>query len=183
SGTNAHLIVEEAPPEEPLSVPSGPEPSIVPWVVSARGTALRAQARRLMEYVSARPDVTAAEGGWSLAKTRSAFEPRAVIVGPDLTAGLAALATGEAHPAVVTGRAVGSDTVLVFPGHGSQWPGMGAELLDASPVFAARIAECERALARHVDWSLTEVLRHDTAALSRVDVVQPVLWAVTVGLA
>jgi polyketide synthase 12 len=183
SGMNAHLIVEEAPPEEPLPVASGPEPSTVPWVVSARGTALRAQARRLMEYVSARPDVTAAEVGWSLAKTRSAFEHRAVIAGPDLTGGLAALAAGEAHPAVVTGRAVGSDAVLVFPGHGSQWPGMGAELLDASPVFAARIAECERALARHVDWSLTEVLRHDTAALSRVDVVQPALWAVTVGLA
>ncbi|MYU19720.1 acyltransferase domain-containing protein, partial [Streptomyces sp. SID8361] len=55
----------------------------------------------------------------------------------------------------------------------------------ASPVFAARVAECERALAPYVDWSLTEVLRGVAGAgdLSRADVVQPVLWAVMVSLA
>ncbi|KJS51018.1 hypothetical protein VM98_39460, partial [Streptomyces rubellomurinus subsp. indigoferus] len=72
--------------------------------------------------------------------------------------------------------------VFVFPGQGSQWVGMGAELLDSSPVFAARIGECERALVPFVDWSLTEVLRGG-AGLERVDVVQPVLWAVMVALA
>ncbi|MYU19547.1 acyltransferase domain-containing protein, partial [Streptomyces sp. SID8361] len=55
----------------------------------------------------------------------------------------------------------------------------------ASPVFAARVAECEQALAPHVDWSLTDVLRgaEGAAELSRVDVVQPVLWAAMVSLA
>ncbi|MFB9511630.1 acyltransferase domain-containing protein, partial [Streptomyces aurantiacus] len=60
---------------------------------------------------------------------------------------------------------------------------MGTQLLDESPVFAARIAECEQALAPYVDWSLTEVLRGGGAELSRVEVVQPVLWAVMVSLA
>ncbi|WP_207401249.1 acyltransferase domain-containing protein, partial [Actinomadura roseirufa] len=73
--------------------------------------------------------------------------------------------------------------VLVFPGQGSQWAGMGAELLESSPVFAARIAECEQALAPYVDWSLTGVLRGDGSELARVDVVQPVLWATMVSLA
>ncbi len=102
----------------------------------------------------------------------------------ELLAGTRALASGEEHPALVhpgTPVAGGFGPVLVFPGQGSQWAGMGAELLDSSPVFAARIGECERALSAHVDWSLTEVLRGGD--MSRVDVVQPVLWAVMVSLA
>ncbi|MBV9451618.1 MAG: SDR family NAD(P)-dependent oxidoreductase [Streptosporangiaceae bacterium] len=195
SGTNAHLIVEEAP-DEPAAVRPGPEPSVVPWVVSARGpAALRTQARRLAEFLTAggdgtvpevtAPEVTATETGWSLVTTRSAFEHRAVIMANDRSAGLAglaALAAGNPHPALVSGRVAGADAVLVFPGQGSQWAGMGAQLLESSTVFAARIAECERALARQVDWSLTDVLRAGRE-LTRVDVVQPALWAMMVGLA
>ncbi|MFD4628488.1 type I polyketide synthase [Streptomyces sp. NPDC058284] len=203
SGTNAHLILEEAPEEAPEKVPqmapedASPDVSqdvpgaVVPWVVSGRGgAALRGQARRLGEFLgaSAEADSSAAEVGWSLATTRSVFEHRAVVVGRDreaLTAGLGALAAGEASQDVVSGvaRDVGPGPVLVFPGQGSQWVGMGARLLDESPVFAARIAECERALSAYVHWSLTEVLRGDGSELSRVEVVQPVLWAVMVSLA
>jgi acyl transferase domain-containing protein len=77
----------------------------------------------------------------------------------------------------------GVGPVLVFPGQGSQWVGMGAGLLDVSPVFAGRVAECERVLSPYVDWSLTGVLRGTAGDLGRVDVVQPVLWAVMVSLA
>ncbi|MBW1600500.1 acyltransferase domain-containing protein, partial [Streptomyces sp. JJ38] len=75
--------------------------------------------------------------------------------------------------------------VFVFPGQGAQWAGMAVELLDASPVFAERLAECGRALSLCVDWSLDEVLRGVPGApsLERVDVVQPALWAVMVSLA
>ncbi|MFE0901580.1 type I polyketide synthase, partial [Streptomyces smyrnaeus] len=189
SGTNAHLIVEEAPAPEPTAAP-GPvtdaDQGIVPWVLSARNEGALREAAGRLSGVSGSP----AEVGWSLLRTRSVFEQRAVVLGEEreeLTAGLAALASGEPHPGLVCGeRAVpGADAgpVLVFPGQGSQWVGMGVELLDSSPAFAARIAECERALKPHVDWSLTQVLRGDGVELARVDVVQPVLWAVMVSLA
>ncbi|MFA1538223.1 type I polyketide synthase [Actinomadura monticuli] len=182
SGTNAHMIVEQAP-EEPEPVEDAPRvPGAVPWVLSARShAALRDQARRLRERVTADP----VEVGWSLLKTRPLFEHRAVILGEDPAAGLDALAEDVPHPDVVVGeaRTASVGPVLVFPGQGSQWAGMGARLLDESPVFASRIAECEQALNPHVDWSLTEVLRGDGSELSRVDVVQPVLWAVMVSLA
>ncbi|MBD3007079.1 acyltransferase domain-containing protein [Streptomyces sp. 5-10] len=209
SGTNAHLIVEQAPEPEPVPepelapepepIPSGARPDEddrpVPWVLSARSAeALRGQARELAAHTAADTTPSPRDVGWSLITTRTAFEHRAVVVGgnrDELTPALAALAADETHPDVMgpgvtrSGAAVDAGPVLVFPGQGSQWVGMGAGLLDASPVFAARVAECERALAPHVDWSLTDVLRgaEGAADLSRVDVVQPVLWAAMVSLA
>ncbi|MFE1755941.1 acyltransferase domain-containing protein, partial [Streptomyces anandii] len=101
--------------------------------------------------------------------------------------GLGALAEGRESAGVVRGSAAGVDgrAVFVFPGQGSQWAGMAAELLESSPVFAERMAECAMALDAFVDWSLTDVLREADAEawLGQVDVVQPVLWAVMVSLA
>ncbi|MWK40689.1 acyltransferase domain-containing protein [Actinomadura sp. J1-007] len=185
SGTNAHLILE-APPE-PDSEPERPAPMDVgplPWVLSARSEeALRGQAAALASQVRVSDDAPL-DVGWSLAASRSNFERRAVVVGTgrdELLAGLEAVASGEVRS--VAPSRVGAGPVLVFPGQGSQWAGMGAGLLDSSPVFAERVAECERALAPFVDWSLSDVLRGDGAELARVDVVQPVLWATMVSLA
>ncbi|MFD4628499.1 beta-ketoacyl synthase N-terminal-like domain-containing protein [Streptomyces sp. NPDC058284] len=198
SGTNAHLVLEEArtgkgaEAERASQEPGGETvdgDTVLPWVVSGRTeAALREQALTLAEFVSGLEGVGAAEVGRSLITTRAVFEHRAVVVGRDreaLTAGLGALAAGETPGSVVTGlaRDVGPGPVLVFPGQGSQWAGMGAQLLNESPVFAERIAECEQALSAYVDWSLTGVLRGDGSELSRVEVVQPVLWAVMVSLA
>jgi polyketide synthase 12 len=201
SGTNAHIILEEAPPVgqdesaaagEPAA--SGPGthtcPPAVAWPVSARGAgALRGQAARLADWVDSRPGLSLTDTGWSLATSRSVFDHRAVVVGADraaLVGGLRALAEEGDGPAVVRGLArPAGKVVFVFPGQGSQWPGMGVRLLDASPVFAGWIAACEKALDPLVDWSLTGVLRGDDGqpGLDRVDVVQPVLWAVMVSLA
>ncbi|MGW0912844.1 SDR family NAD(P)-dependent oxidoreductase [Streptomyces sp. NPDC002784] len=190
SGTNAHVILEEAPAEsEPRPVVvSGPEglsgSPVVPWLLSGRSAgALAVQAGRLAGVTGEPVDV-----GWQLVSGRTAMEHRAVVWGretAELTAGLEALASGAAAPHAVTGTAVASGApVFVFPGQGSQWLGMGRGLLDSSPVFAARIGECEAALGPFVDWSLTEVLTSDDDAwMQRVDMVQPVLWAVMVSLA
>ncbi|WP_306308395.1 acyltransferase domain-containing protein, partial [Streptomyces sp. NL15-2K] len=126
--------------------------------------------------------------GFSSAVTRGHLEDRAAVVAADrggLLAGLEALAAGEPAGNVVLGRAGGGRTVFVFPGQGSQWEGMAADLLDSSPVFAAELAACGDALAEFVDWRVEDVVRGVSGApgLERVDVVQPVLFSVMVSLA
>ncbi|WP_031080598.1 acyltransferase domain-containing protein, partial [Streptomyces sp. NRRL S-118] len=192
SGTNAHIILEEAPAEEPSDDgAAAPRPMpAVPVTVSGRSAAaMRAQADRLRAHALARPDLSLADLGFSAATTRAHLEHRGVVAAADreqLLAGLAALSVGEPSPVVVEGRAApGAKPVFVFPGQGAQWVGMAVELLDSSPVFAAEIAACGEALAEFVDWSLEDVLRDVAGApsLERVDVVQPALFAVMVGLA
>ena len=187
SGTNAHVIIEECPPAEPAE--SAPQPPVVPWVVSAKSAAaLAAQASRLAESIGAREQLGIADVGWSLAG-RSTFEHRAVVLGHDrsqLLAGLGELADGMPGGSVITGHAApAGKTAFVFPGQGSQWIGMGVELLDTAPVFAAQMNACAEAFAEFVDWSLIDVLRGVPGApsLDRVDVVQPALFAVMVSLA
>ncbi|MFJ8165200.1 type I polyketide synthase [Streptomyces sp. NPDC096136] len=195
SGTNAHLVLEEAPEEEAAATARAPmSGGAVPLVVSARGAAsLAGQAGRLAAYVEEADGVSPAEVAAALVSSRALLGERAVVVAgsaDEALAGLRALARRESAPNLVTGSAApGADgpgkVVWVFPGQGSQWAGMGRELLDSSPVFADRIAECAAALEPWVDWSLTEVLRGEVAAelLDRVDVLQPASFAVMVGLA
>jgi acyl transferase domain-containing protein/NADPH:quinone reductase-like Zn-dependent oxidoreductase/acyl carrier protein len=190
SGTNAHLIVEQAPPEVPPVGDTQPRPlPVVPVLVSGRGeAALRAQADRLRGYLIARPEVTLLDAGLSLATSRAQLEHRAVVVAADrgaLLTGLGALAAGDPAAGVVQGRVAGGKAVFVFPGQGSQWERMAVGLLESSPVFAGEIEACGVALSRYVDWRLEDVLRGAAGApsLERVDVVQPALFAVMVALA
>ncbi|MEU3262040.1 SDR family NAD(P)-dependent oxidoreductase, partial [Streptomyces albidoflavus] len=185
SGTNAHLILEQAPAEaEPAS--GRDVPSVVPWVLSARGAdALRGQAERLAAFVDARPSASAADVGLSLAAGRAVHGHRAVVAGAsreELLDGVRAVARGEGDSGVTQVDADVARTVFVFPGQGSQWVGMALELLGDVPVFAARLEECAAALEPFMDVPLVEALG-DGAALERVEVVQPVLWAVMVSLA
>ncbi|MFH8371834.1 type I polyketide synthase, partial [Streptomyces sp. NPDC018031] len=192
SGTNAHLILEQPPATTPVPAPvSIPEPVLtgapLPWLLSARtAAALRDQALRLRTHLQHHPDLEPARIAHALATTRTTFDHRAVVLRHHAD-DLQHLAEGTVTPHVVTGARVGSPgrVVFVFPGQGSQWVGMAADLLDASPVFASHIEACADALDAHTDWSLVEVLRgvEGAASLERVDVVQPVLFAVMVGLA
>ncbi|MFI8263625.1 SDR family NAD(P)-dependent oxidoreductase [Streptomyces sp. NPDC085665] len=188
SGTNAHVIVEQAPAEEPEPV-EGHELPAVPLLLSAKTPdAVRGQAARLAAHLAQHPEAGLADIGLSLLRTRSQFEHRAAVVTADRDAALRALqalAADEPAPEVVRGRAdVRGKTVFVYPGQGSQWAGMAVELLDTSAVFAERMAQIESAFAPHVDWKLTDVLRGAEGApgFDRVDVVQPVLFAVMVAL-
>ncbi|MEU5214237.1 type I polyketide synthase [Streptomyces sp. NPDC020742] len=192
SGTNAHLILEQAPdgpaPQEPADEPVTGADGVLPWVLSGRGPqGLAGQAARLREFAARAPEMADGTGvGLGLAG-RTALEHRGVVVGSgtDLLAGLDALARGESGPGVVQGVARTGGTVFVFPGQGAQWEGMARELSAASEVFRNRLRECEEALAPYVDWSLTEVLAgtDGTVDLDRADVVQPVLFSVMVSLA
>ncbi|MEV0639958.1 type I polyketide synthase [Streptomyces sp. NPDC050619] len=203
SGTNVHAILEEAPDDrapvgsgEPESAGpgrrTGAASAVLPWTLSAKTSeALRAQAAGMRAHLNSpeRADATAADVGFSLATTRAALEHRAVLIGadePELRAALDALVRDTPSDRVVRGTAVGgAETVFVFPGQGAQWAGMAKELLDTSEVFRERIQECATALEPVVDWSLLDVLQGVAGAptLERVDVVQPVLFAVMVSLA
>ncbi|MFI6339610.1 type I polyketide synthase [Streptomyces sp. NPDC050535] len=192
SGTNAHVILEEEPPER--ADESGPGPAVagglVPWVVSGRtAKALEGQARKLRDFIAADPGADIADVGWSLVSGRSGFEHRAVALGRDrdeLLSGLASLGDGAESAGVVRGPAGDlGGIVFMFPGQGSQWVGMGRQLYEAFPAFADSLDECATALAEWVDWSLLDVVRGVPGApsLDRVDVVQPTLFSVMVATA
>ncbi|MFE3019123.1 SDR family NAD(P)-dependent oxidoreductase [Streptomyces sp. NPDC059256] len=204
SGTNAHVVLEEAPSIDPAPAPPpitgapavlaadrplGGSGAVVSWLVSGRSeAALRAQAARLAEHV--RSDHDPRDTAWALATTRTTFDHRGVVIGRDnetLRSALTAIARGEPHPAAIQGVApsAGGKTVLVFPGQGSQWTGMALELLDQAPVFAEHMRACAAAIEKHTSWSLLDVLHGAPGApsLERVDVVQPALFAVMSSLA
>ncbi|WP_435830379.1 type I polyketide synthase, partial [Saccharopolyspora shandongensis] len=197
SGTNAHLILEQpdgsesgSPAEITVVDRADAGDDVVPWVISAKSPeALAAQAERLHNHLVLDADWTPSKVAWSLATTRAALEHRAVILGRDrdeLLAELHTLARGSDSPRII--QRTGATTpdpdrvVLVFPGQGGQWPGMGRQLLDTNPVFTAALDECDQALSRYQDWSVAELLRNEDE-LERVDVIQPALFAVMVSLA
>ncbi|MFF4085174.1 SDR family NAD(P)-dependent oxidoreductase [Streptomyces sp. NPDC001777] len=190
SGTNAHVIVEEPPATgttEQADVPGGS----FPVVVSGRDeAALREQAGRWASWLSGREDIRLADVAATAARHRTHFASRAAVTVPTLdraVEALRALADGIPDPDLVQGRAVErTRTVFVFPGQGTDWEGMGRDLLDQSPAFREAVNACDAALRPHTGWSVLDRLRgEDRGSLpfERLDVVQPVLFAMYVGLA
>ncbi|MEU6162511.1 type I polyketide synthase [Streptomyces sp. NPDC047130] len=162
-------------------------PVALPWLLSARTPdALRAQARRLADHLDAHPALADRDVAHSLAATRSRFEHRAVLLGPGPRERLTALADGSPAPGLVTGTAGRTGRVVfVLPGQGSQWPGMADRLMEDSASFRDTLRTCAQALEEHLDWSVEDTLlgRPGAADLSRVEVVQPVLFAMMTALA
>ncbi|WP_277762479.1 type I polyketide synthase, partial [Streptomyces sp. IB2014 016-6] len=202
SGTNAHVILEQAPPEPNPVAPANPAtpvdsapaaapaPAAVPWPLSARDPrALRHQAGRLHDWLTEHPDASPADIAHTLDAGRAALTHRAVVVGADrddFLTGLRALADGDTARGTVLGTAADDRrTVFVFPGQGSQWAGMGVRLMDESPTFREHLTHCAEALRPYLDFSPLDVLRGDpdAPAPERADIVQPLLFAVLVSLA
>ena len=187
-GTNAHVIVEQAPAQLDSVAAEGDDAPLA-WVVSGRSEqALTNQAARLLAHVTGDPGLGAAEVAWSLAMTRSVFEHRAVLVGADrevLLAELAGLAAGNPGAGAVLGRAgAPGNTVFVFPGQGAQYLGMGAALYGNFPVFAQAFDEVAAMLEGHLRLPLRDVMWGDDAELlDNTEFAQPSIFAVEVALA
>ncbi|MFE1356809.1 beta-ketoacyl synthase N-terminal-like domain-containing protein, partial [Kitasatospora phosalacinea] len=185
SGTNAHLILEQAPEAE-RPTPAEVDGPLV-WPLSAVGeAALREQAERLLAFVTAE-DRDPAAVARALATTRAALSHRAVVVGADragLVAGLGALVEGRSSSGVVAGRVVsGGRVAFLFTGQGAQRVGMGRELYGAFPVFAAAVDE----LCGHLDPLLGRSLRElmfegPAEVLDRTEYTQPALFVFEVAL-
>ncbi|MFE3190889.1 SDR family NAD(P)-dependent oxidoreductase [Nocardia sp. NPDC059240] len=195
SGTNAHVILEEAPVDTATSETPGDGrdlPHEVPLVVSGRSeAALRAQAARLRTWLSARPELNVAEVAAALTSTRAQLDSRAVVFGSDrdeLLERLHALAeTGsgaaDAGVDVVTGTPVAGQTAFLFTGQGAQRVGMGADLYNAFPAFATALDEVCAHLDPLLGASLREVMFADaTGVLDRTEWTQPALFAFEVAL-
>ena len=198
SGTNAHVLIEEAPPGPAEVAPepaTGGEPvSVLP--LSARSPeALLALAQRYAAWLDTHPDVDVTDVCFTAGAGRSHFDHRAALV-VDSVQGthelLAGLAENRLGPGAVRG-ACGDrpKTAWLFTGQGSQYPGMARELFDTEPVFADTVTRCAEAVDPMLARPLLEVM-FDTdsdiggeggTALRHTSFAQPALFAVEMGLA
>ncbi|MET9633458.1 type I polyketide synthase, partial [Lentzea sp. NPDC006480] len=177
SGTNAHVIIEQ-PGTELAEAPEAPEAGIIAWPLSAKSPeALQEQATRLRNV----PHQSLVDTAYSLGVGRTRHEQRAAVVGQhraELLAALDALSRNETTPHVVrTGSSPTGKLAALFTGQGSQRAGMGEQLREAAPVFAAAFDE----VVAHFDLPLTDVLA-DAERLNRTEFAQPALFAVEVAL-
>ncbi|MGW4276914.1 type I polyketide synthase, partial [Streptomyces seoulensis] len=181
SGTNAHVILEQPATADEPAENAGSALPVIPWVLSARDEhALRDLATGLGKTVA--DGASALDIGYTLATARTPFEHRAVVLARDSEEGgqaLAALARGEAHPAVVTGRASGKSTLtMVFSGQGNQRPGMGRELYDTYPAYADAFDTACTALDPHLDHPLHDIIHGThTHLLNQTQYTQPAIFA------
>ncbi|WP_437670504.1 type I polyketide synthase [Sorangium sp. So ce131] len=201
SGTNAHVIIEQAPAQDRALAAEGPaaqdreggaapSASALALLVSGKSkAALQAQAAALGAHLESHPELSLSDVAFSLAATRTHFDDRAVVVASERAAlleALRALSEGEPSPRVVEGQAKSTGRVVfVFPGQGSQWVGMARALLTTSEVFRKQIEACAEAFSQYLDWPLLSALRDEEGApsMERIDVVQPVLFSMMVSLA
>ncbi|WNV84058.1 type I polyketide synthase [Umezawaea sp. Da 62-37] len=181
SGTNAHVVLEQAPATEPVA-PERTGREVLPWLLAARTEdGLREQARRLRERLDG-VDPHPADVAFSLATTRTALAHRAVVVGADptvLKTGLDALVDGGPAASVQRGTVTDGGLAVLFTGQGSQRLGMGRELHAAFPVFA----EAFDAVCAEFESPVRDaVFGDDAAALDQTGMTQPALFAIEVAL-
>ncbi|WSG48015.1 acyltransferase domain-containing protein [Dactylosporangium sp. NBC_01737] len=180
SGTNAHIILEHTPVQAEAATTGDGH---VPVPLSAHSPeALRELATALHDLVEHNPDLTPQQLSHPLATGRAAHAYRAVPVVSNRDELLAALRTIEPSTPATTGK-----IVFVYPGQGSQYPGMAVELLKTAPVFAAAMAECADVLSQvHHEhdlpaFDLYQALE-DPELQQHTHIIQPTLFAIAVSL-
>ncbi|HEX5853845.1 MAG TPA: type I polyketide synthase, partial [Solirubrobacteraceae bacterium] len=193
SGTNAHLILQ-APPtavenDDDAAGEGDPGPGV--WLLSAKSDeALREQARDLGGWLRERPELAARDVAFSLLRGRARLQRRAVVIGSDreeLLAGLRALASGEPSARAIEGVAGPGRVAFMFTGQGAQRPGMGRDLYERFPAFAAALDEVCGALDAHLGCSLRELMfaeqgSPEAGLLDQTRFTQPALFALEVAL-
>ena len=197
TGTNAHVLIEEAPPQAPTDddEPDTAAPVNVLALSARSPEALGALAQRYDEWLEAHPDVELADVCLTAGTGRSHFEHRAALVVDSVEGargGLADLAENRLRPGVVRGEHTHRPTTAwLFTGQGSQYPGMARELFDAEPIFAETVTRCADAVDDILPRPLLEVMfatDRETAgetgkSLRHTSFAQPALFAVEMGLA
>ena len=193
SGTNAHVILEEAPIPAPIEgedeaqAPQPPLPDTIVLPLSAKSeAALREAAANLATHIAENPELDLADVAHSLATTRALFEQRAVVLGQgrdELIEALKALAGGEPTPDAIEGSASQGKLAYLLTGQGAQRPGMCHELYESSPAFATALDEACEALDPHLERPLRDLLfaeegSTDAALLDDTTYTQPALFAV-----
>ncbi|MEV5651698.1 type I polyketide synthase [Nocardia sp. NPDC052254] len=194
SGTNAHVILEEAPATPGLveDVAKRPNTGVTPLLVSGKGEAgLRAQAARLRSWLAERPEIDMADAAYALATSRAQLDSRGVVLGHDrdeLLERLANLADSGSGAGVIEGVAGSGRTAFLFTGQGAQRAGMGAGLYEAFPVFAQALdsvcAQFDSISERENSATipLRDIMFGDAGVLDRTEFTQPALFAFEVAL-
>lgn len=189
NGSNAHVVLAESPSVKPVSVRDDRD---WPVPLSARSPeALKTFVRELAHRLDGENAPAVSDLSFTAGVRRARHEERLTVVGrsvEEIREALGAHLEGEHRPGMARGRAVSDErprVAFVFPGQGSQWLGMGQELMEAEPAFREALERCDRAIRRETDWSLLDELQADetTSRLSRVDVIQPAIFAMQVALA
>jgi acyl transferase domain-containing protein len=191
AGTNAHVVLEQAPALGAAAVQACPRQTQLLPLSAKSPEALRALAQSYADLLSADAAAALHNVCWNAATRRTTLDHRAVFVAGDRIAMADALrryASGEAAAAEGVARAdVSPKIAFVLPGQGAQWVGMARELIAREPAFRAALERCDKAARRFVDWSIMEQLAADPDSeaflLSRIDVIQPVLVALGIAYA
>ncbi|QRY52025.1 type I polyketide synthase [Mycolicibacterium septicum] len=187
SGTNVHAVLEQAPTPEPAAADSAPLASPAPMLFPLSSTSadeLRHTARRLAGWIQAHEDVALPDLSYTLARRRVHRPVRTAVSAntrPDLIAALLEVADGDTPYQAAVGRD-DRGPVWVFSGQGSQWAGMGAELLATEPVFAATVAQAEPVIAAESGFSVTEAMSAPEVVTGQ-DRLQPTLFTMQVAMA
>jgi len=181
-GTNAHVVLEEAPELPASDLASGPQL----LVLSARTpAALSRAATRLADHLEEQPRTNLADAAWTLAMGRKAFAHRIAVVADDVAAAIAQLRSPETANAIARTRpARHCDVVFLFPGQGATYPGMGRELYDTEPAFRVAFDDCAEAARTELGFDLRErVFSDDAEALLPTAIMQPATFAIEYALA
>ncbi len=187
-GTNAHVVVEEAP-KRPPSGPSRPQQLLV---LSARtDNALQAMTANLAVHLERHPELDLSDVTFTLQRGRKPFACRRSMVASSTAEALSLLRSPEAK-SVFTGKAMTKEPsiVFLFPGQGAQYLEMGRELYEGEPVFRAEVDRCAEILRHHSNLDLLKVLYPETQGaesaeteINQTRLAQPTIFVVEYALA